>query len=421
MAIATAFAQDASDCGSGFPAIAGTSGLENARTALTTNRQVYGAAAFAERHLFQARSEDPEASGGVVAYEWNVTHNVARVPVWVDRAASDPTACPEELLLATSPLNLMAGTMGGAFRAGRFGGFYAASMTLGQPAHPNAWVDAMTFDMGLPFVVLPSLMAAPVAGTGYFTSQGASAVALEWVGGVSADLDAVSLHAGYAGVSRGFYANAAERRLGLYASASLSPGGALDVDVVDLLEGGLDRLDPVQLVGDEGSPVAKAGVTSAFYRDLPYGAESDAGDGRRTFATRLRTGHLQQDDLFRIVDVRVAYALSPTPLVHEATVGVHNPGFVRRRQTFLEETAGGFRVAAGMVQLPQLATLGVEGGTYPTLRADIDVDIADALGGSGFFVLRYGMQINDAEQLALYPFARNAVSYRIAVYGGGGS
>ncbi len=34
--------------------------------------------------------------------------------------------------------------------------------------------------------------------------------------------------------------------------------------------------------------------------------------------------------------------------------------------------------------------------------------------------MRIGVQYNDAEQLALYPFARNALSYRIAWEGGWG-
>ena len=118
-----AWAQDPSDCGNGFPAIAGTSGLENARAALTTNRQVYGASAFAERKLFQRYAEDRSNTGGVFGLEWNVTHNVARVPVYVAKAASDPSVCPDALQVALSPLDMSAMSMGFAFSGPRIGGF----------------------------------------------------------------------------------------------------------------------------------------------------------------------------------------------------------------------------------------------------------------------------------------------------------
>jgi len=417
--LSLAFAQDASDCGAGLPAIAGTSGLANARTALTTNRQTYGASAFAERNLFQQASEERGSLGGVFAEEWNVTHNVARVPVYVASAGTDPTGCPEELLLATSPLDLMSTSLGFAVHGQTFGLFYASSFTAGQVAHPNAWVNTLTFDLGLPFAAIPAMIAAPVSGPGYLQSQGASAVALEWVGGGTIDTDLVSLRAGYAGVSRGLYAQATEHHLGLFLTTSVSPSGEVEVDLVDLLKSGVDRFDLTELgLDDAGESV---GVTSAFYRDLPYGQEA-ASQGGGGFVNRLRSGHLYQEDIFRVLDVRFAYAVSPQPVVHEAILGLHSPGFYKRRRTYLDGPAGGFRVAGGVVQLPELYTLGVQGGTYASLRLDAEADLSEALSAlsNGRAGLRFGIQYNDAEQLALYPFARNALSYRVAFFGGAG-
>lgn len=190
----------------------------------------------------------------------------------------------------------------------------------------------------------------------------------------------------------------------------------MDIDVVDLLKGGVDRFDLSDLGQEEVGK--KVGATSAFYRDLPYGQASSDEEGKETFRTRLRSGHLYQEDIARVLDVRLAYAISPTPVIHEAMVAIHNPGYFRRRNALLDETDGEFRLAGGVVQLPDLYTLGVEGGSFVSFRADAAVDFSDELGNGFGGAFQFGIQYNDAEQLALYPFARNALSYSIQFRGG---
>ncbi len=61
-----------------------------------------------------------------------------------------------------------------------------------------------------------------------------------------------------------------------------------------------------------------------------------------------------------------------------------------------------------MVTLIEQPSLGVDGGYYPTARLEAGYK---GPGGAAWFHL----QLNDPEQLALYPFARNAVSLQYHV------
>lgn len=413
LAATTAQAQfvDCGNSGGGFPAIGGTSGLANARAALTTNRVTYSASTFAERMVFEEIARGEEGNVARVAWEQNVTYGVAWVPVIVDQdSLFHPEDCPDELHnVAMSPLDLQAQNMGFGFRHGHFGGFYSASLTFGQTAIPNQMNRIMIWSGGMLVYGPALLLAAPLSGS-WIQDSGASAFAIDWIGGVFYDGEPVWIRAGYAGGSNGFYASAVEPRSAAFASIIARPGDR----PLDTLRVGIDRFDVRRFGADKVSD--RIGMTTAYYRELPYGrTEASAEEGgQRPLSERLRSGHVEQDNIAKFVDLRFAYTIQPIVSVSEVLVGVHTPGYVIRRDDPIEDQTGGARLMVGQVVIPDMYTLGTAGGRFwmVELEASMVGQVESAQLG-GYF----GIQVNHPDQLALYPFARNALSYRLSMQG----
>lgn len=153
------------DCSQGQP-IAGTAGFANARDALQTNRDTYSASAFAERHVFQQIAAGDQGDVAKFAADTNITFGASRLPVYNDGAlyVDADADCPAEALIMTAPLDLQAENLGFAFRAGNFGGFYAASVTFGQLAESSNYVRALTWGFAYPMYAMTLLSLAPIAG-----------------------------------------------------------------------------------------------------------------------------------------------------------------------------------------------------------------------------------------------------------------
>jgi hypothetical protein len=418
LATAPAHAQfvDCGNSGGGFAPIAGTSGLANTRAALTTNRVTYAASTFAERRIFEqlARADaSPDAPVSFqVAFEQNVTYSVTHVPVIVDQdRIFHPEDCPEELWgVAMSPVDLQAQNLGFGVRKGHFGAFYSSSLTFGTSAIPNDMNRIMIWSGAMTFYGPALLLAAPLSG-GWVQDSGASAFAIDWIGGVFYDGEPIRVRAGYAGGSQGFYASASEPRTAAFVSVNAGAGG------LTTLRAGIDRFD-VGLLGAE-SVGRVIGTTTAFYRELPYAEPTVDTSGGQQEATpslgeRLRSGHFQQEDIAQIVDLRFGYTLQPIVTVSELAVGLHNPGYTPQRDAPQDQASGGGRITVGQVTIPDMYTLGVEGGSF--LMVDLEVGASGTFEGGavgGYF----GLQVNHPDQLALYPFARGAVSYRYSLQG----
>ena len=400
----TVLRTEGTDCGENAIPIAGTSGFANARDALSTTAQTYSAAAYAERHVLPTERLE---TGGAASVEFFQMVKAAEIATYESRAVTDGSRnCPGNYRVGMRPVDLQAMALGGSFQSNGFGGFYAASVAYGNPAMPNNWVRGMML-FGQPMYAMPTLFLAPLARNGFSTQQGASAFALDWVAGATYNTDLVGFRAGYAG-SRGLYANVAEAKLGLFASGLLGGGGADQRGgLLGFFRGGLDR-------ADLGRVLKGTGLTSLYVRDLPFGTqpatEAVAGDGLLGDAGRLRTTHFKQQNLGHHVDIEAAVATRPVRSLYDATLAIHSADYVEARGGGTLDTEARFMVKGGLVTLPAQATLGLEGGRYFTGRVEA------GFGGQGDEVdgtVGMALLINDPELLALYPYAVNAVTYRI--------
>jgi hypothetical protein len=386
--------------------IGGTAGFANARDALRTSIETYSASAVAERRLLPRWAHGAEGVDARFLYESHSTYGVADVPVYYGPASN----CPPEAQVGLLPLDVSSVLFGGAARGARGGVFYAASATIGWQSMPATYDRLFVNGLGIPLYASMVAVGAPAAG-GFVTQSGVSALALDWIAGANLDLFVADVRAGYAG-SQGFYGSVSEHHLGLFGSSILRARP----DPLDALKAGLDRFTVADVVpGDATEKVTGiVGLTTLYLRDLPW-LPPVGGDPAGT--ARLRSGHFAQENVGGIVDLGAAYTFAPVRSVQTWSIGVHTRDFVSRRtDPAPDETRLQARLAGGTVTLPPRWSLGVPGGTRPYFRAEAGVRAKVTRSSrEGHVNAALGVHMNDPDQLALYPAARNAVSVDLRV------
>jgi hypothetical protein len=107
------------------------------------------------------------------------------------------------------------------------------------------------------------------------------------------------------------------------------------------------------------------------------------------------------------IDVHAAYALTPTPLVHEARVGLHTPGFhwIPDADSDEDRPVAGVLVTGGVVRLPALYYYGVEGGAKKSFRAEAQANLTSDGSVMG---LNLSLRYNEPDTLATFPYAQDA-------------
>jgi hypothetical protein len=397
--VALAFGGDRTDCtvDDSFPII-GTSGYANALSALRSNAVTYGATQFAERNVLRQVAMGEEDKGFVFAIDSHMSWNVAEVPVWQEDVQWGD--CPDEYLISSRGTDLQAHNLGFAFRVGRIGGFYAASVTWGSLAP----LDYQRFMVNAPMGPMVGYLAAvtlPIFGS-WQTGAGTSACAQDFIFGLTADVEVGTVHVGYT-QSKGLYGGFTEPRLGLFGNLLLADR----LRLVDQFIGGVRQV-PLGSIDD------KIGRPSLFARSLPL-TEPEVDSADTTAAPTvesLLTGHFAQEGLGRVIDLRAAYAVKPVATLHQASVALTTPGY---HLTTEDEDGGdpvmGGLIEAGMVTLPDQYYYGLPGGRFLSFRATVGAETPTMKGA-------ISLMINDAEQLALYPFSRNAVTLQFGISGG---
>jgi hypothetical protein len=394
------FVKSGRDCGNPS-AIFGTAGFANLQAGVDTNANTYSAAAFAERLGVEQRAKDADgerALRGFVVWEVNETFDVARVPTFHPRVAEvQQPDCDPEFRVAMRGADLQATQLAGVFGSRHFGGFFAASQTSGQVTSTDNLLRMTNWGYLYPLYSTVPLVLSP-----FFAGQGRSGTTvftLDAVYGAWLDTQWVVAKAGYT-KSSGLFATARDTTVGLFATAVVRP----EDGSVPVLRAGIQKFDPGRSFGDR---VSVFGMPSAYYRDLPLAAPAglDATTARHE---RLRTAHVELEDVGRMFDAVTTFRASPEPALSEATLSIHHPDYHLRPGDDPDQGQALLSAGGGMVQLLEQPSLGVEGGRYASARVQLGYRTA----GSAVWLL---LHVNDAEQLALYPFARNALSTQLHV------
>ncbi len=384
---------DVEECtNQGTYAIAGGAGYHNGLEALRVQAATYGASAFAERSLFPA-VRARQGFGFVAIYELNQAYNVARVPTW-----STEEECPDEYRFATRPLDLTAANIGVALRYARVSAFYSAGSIYGT-AGETTQITRVPISIISPLVAGAALGLSGVAGSRHVVN-GTSAIAIDAMGGATVDLTIIQLRAAWA-ASQGLFLSAGQDRVGLFGNALVKPTEGAGVPQA---EAGARRVR----WGDVSDTI---GRTSVWGRKLPLAETlSTAAAGE---PIDLITGHFEQTDIGRRYDVGVTLSKEPELGVYEGHAAVHSPGYYEVSHDEAESKPSYFLVRAGMVRMPTQWYYGLSGGTYIQAR----VEGSFPLGESTDSQATVGLLFNDAELLALYPFAVNALAWRMSVRG----
>ena len=377
-----------------YAPIGGTAGFDNALAAVRTNAQTYGAGAFARDRLKWRN---------VAVIDFHIVAGAAQVPTLCDdiEGRNAQSIYRQPLDVAATNLGLALPLLKDGPLNSRFRFFYASSVT-------QSAIGVRAGSWSLPLMNLYPAAFAPVVGRSS-TGRSIQAYAVDWIGGAYFGSDVVSVQAGYTG-TRGLYLDVTQEKLALFANTVLSDG--VRFDNASYLLAGLQQLDLLELGASEGGIASKVGVMSLFYRDLPQGEaaaeEVPAQQDRPGVIDRLKTGHLRQEDMLDRFDFRAAWQLGGQSRLRELAVAIHSEDWHERRGRKLPDSEAIFYVRAGLVNLPDQPTFGVQGGVRPTLRADVAYKQDGAVLG-----VRASARMNDPDLLDLYPFAYNALGINV--------
>jgi hypothetical protein len=382
-----------------YAPIAGTAGFSNGLAAIRTQAATYGAGEFARRRL-----------RGLTFYAWDM-HVVVG-------AAQVPAICSDTVgkyagKVYSQPLDMGATNLGlnlpllddGPFNS-RAHVFYASSVTQSNMSDRAA-------SWSLPLFNLYPATFAPLVGRTSM-GRGLSVYALDWIGGAYLKSDIVSVQAGYTG-TRGLYFDVTQEKVALFVNTVVSDG--IQLSDAAYLMGGVQAFDPSQL----GLGSDKVGTSSLFYRDLdqsdgPQETEEveEVPEVRRA-KNRLKTTHIRQEDMFRMLDVRATWQFGPQARLRELAAAIHSDNWYTREGEERDEDKTWY-LRAGLLDMPDEPLLGVKGGLRPTLRGDYEHKV-----GSEGFGLRMSLRMNDPDLLDLYPFAYNALGFNFELSYTGGS
>ena len=381
-----ALAGDNSDQNCGIDRILAGGSRRVMRQAAEDNSALYGALGVAERKVLPMLHEHEDM--GMFIYEHHVLAGATHVP------AVAGGSCEDAYLHA--PVDLASGSIGFAWSKEDFGVYYVASVTMAEAYGSGPMRFFLNYTV--PFFSVYYGLAAPFLGAQSEIGD-SGAYGWDYVAGAEYTPATFAFRAAYVG-SQGIYLQGAESRSGAFVGVAANEAFAR----LPYVRGGVERLE----LPKQGRRV---GMSSLFARkmELPALSTEPAAQADRDFWS----GHLAQEGMFGWLDLVGAYALKPTPFLHELRLGAHTEDFLELDQG---REGWGWRGLVGVAAVPPAVDLGVEGGTRPsaTLQGVYGID-----GRRNYFRWDIALRLNDPEVLARFPYAENAVDIYVGFEGGG--
>lgn len=384
----TARAAGSGECVPGEP-ITDSAGYAVAATSAGRYMQLASAASYAERAILPSLTQgvlrekkSGPPLGGVLGERMNLLWGIGDVPIGV----SDDGGCKVGL----APFDLYSGNLGLGFSVGPVYAFYATSMAIASAGDiPNRLLSPI----GIPLVGGVYSLIGPVVGSSSGTTYG-MIYSLDYIGGAGFATRWVTGAAGYAG-SKGFFGHLTQPDLKLFVASAVRSSAE-----VAYLRAGAEL---VKLTKDQVT------ATTLFFRQVAQapvtgtlGAEPDLKP------TSFRTLHVEQVDLFSIVDVTAAYGFGEFQNLHEASLRVHTPGYFQQPSDDGGKPRWGLvggALTVGLVRVPERRILGQSGKPLPHVALEFGGRSPD--GPSRALV---SLRINDPEILALFPAAGGSVN-----------
>jgi hypothetical protein len=365
--------------------------------ALDTNARVYGTAGFLTRAIFPLLDQVEDDVVLIVGGESNNAFDLLRIPGICEvslRKLDSGEACIAHADMFSSTGGLVYGNKHLAlFYGASFTGLYVPDIFISRGMMPIALTGMSYFQM-----LTAPVQTGPLAiGPGLHDLIGSSRT--EYIVGLRGGYQGISLHAGFLGSnqSNGFFGNLTEERLRLLATAVLRE----ELDLPFFLGGLVDSPLLERLLSDaEGwRPSLFARKYALVPPDLVV--QDPLREGKKKPSGDLWSGHLGQTT--PLLDVRLAMAVQPKVMLHEAVLVLHDPGYPGPATLPGGDAEGvHVRLSGGIIRMPELPWYGLDEATTPFLEGGINVN--------GMFELAGGY--NSSEVLTQFPYARNSVQLR---------
>jgi len=379
--LATASAEDE------FAAFNDTARLATLLAGAKQNGRVYGAISAYDR--FVGRS--PYGDTFVFAGEASSVINVMTVPGCVDSKCTEYATKQYDLVASNTAIQFC--TEGDT----RFCGFGAFAVTGVFGSDERLLKHFM-------FHVVTRLQSS----IGIYSLLGKEQHSGDASGFIPSGLIGASTRIGGVVTARGGFVNGVDET-GLYGNATIEPARlfgtvALTEDFANLntFLGGLDRLP---LPGAVGMP-------SLFARKLQFGSPGRINAlGQASADPKARfdfwTLHAQQESIGNRIDIFYAQEVHPFSKPHMMAIAYHTPNYhARPGDEEVDFGTTNWSIAAGAVELPTIASMGVRGGLKPYVDAEVQLRGGNTdKGGHGSLRLR----LNEPEFLTMFPFAQNSM------------
>lgn len=305
--------------------------------------------------------------------------------------------------LVQYPVDMLTGAFAFGMKSGRFGFFYAGSVSTPTTFNDNA---SRTYRSALAYPISLGLQAAGAVFLGREDEVGLGKPQRDWLMGGIVDAEAVQIRMGYVR-SANMLVNVSRPEQGLTASAVFDDG----FSQLAYVNAGVDRLDWTQM------NAAAAGTTTLLGRQLQYFAPIARGVGdEEAQLENARVSHwtvrFEQQEIAHYVDVGYAHSFTPSAGVHQILGAVHTKDFNRAVYGAVRGGSddldwAGAKFSGGLLRMPEMPYLGVEPSSRISLGAEALLTGGDGVNATAS--LRY----NDPGAYELYPWAKDSFTFMI--------
>lgn len=372
----------------GAELIQGTPRYQVAADAAQTNAKVFGAVGAFERQILPLISDPKRGNAYGFAFEMSVVKNVVRA-VGGCTLSDRLTGCPNGL--AIHNVTVSAGNLAINYPLSKHVGLFYTSAFVAAYSGPDT-VDIR--DTLGPFYPVMGYAFGPLSFLGKstydkFTGGVMKGTGADAVVGLSVRTPYLNGFGGYT-ASQGLFGDFTISEIDTFASLVFGEG----FSQLSYLKAGLRDFDYL----NNSALARRVGRLNLFGRRLVYNVPSSQGELRPGLAAPITSGHLEQTGIADRFDLYLSYRTQPHGELGEARAGVR---------------FGNVLLSGGVVNLPDLWMFGAQGGYKPALalryKSNLDPDEKPSDVAVDASIL-----LNDPELLTVFPYAYNAVSFKVS-------
>lgn len=370
-------------------------GYNTALQARTSHARTYSAMTTLEEQLLPATAPigDARSSGEVAVFYLGLQSLFDAVQV---------PACAGEI----RPYDVHAYRVGMGARWDRFGLYYSTAANMGMLAteSEDRWGGMMVnYLVGHAYATV-----APAVGQTGLEVDDLTAMNLDYVLMLTADLDLAEVGVGYVG-STGLYLTVLNNRFGAFVRGLVELKDDLQKGAIQYLSAGLEAFSPLERPGG-------IGVSDAWVRKRKWSIPTEEV---RQSAVDFWLARVGQRAILHHLDLHGGFSWAPEVNLRDLTASLHTKGYhpdlIRRGYDPTRNSDWAAGATVSMVNLPSLPSAGVEGGQVWAVSLDALYQWSKRDGYSAEGFVRASLRRNHPDTLEIFPFAQNAWDFNLEV------